>query len=76
MYAYAYTPLDEEAIKFSMFLSGDKLFAFIGFYGPESLQYFTKQMSTFFKTLFEQGFALVNFDYILFQPKRTYVSTD
>ena len=61
MYAYAHTPLDEDTIKFTSFSSGDKLFAFIrGFYGLKGLpNFFTKQMSTFFKTLKEQGFALV-----------------
>ena len=61
MYAYAHTPLDEETIKLTSFSSGDKLFAFIrGFYGLKGLPtFFTNQMSTFFKTLIEQGFALV-----------------
>ena len=67
MYAYAHTPLDEDTIKLTSFYSGDKLFAFIrGFYGPKGLpNFFTKQMSTFFKTLIEQGFALVYIDDIL-----------
>ena len=67
MYAYAHTPLDEDIIKFTSFSSGDKLFAFIrGFYGLKGLpNFFTKQMSTFFKTLIEQGFALVYIDDIL-----------
>ena len=61
MYAYAHTTLDEDTIKLTSFSSGDKLFAFIrGFYGLKGLpNFFTKQMSTFFKTLIEQGFALV-----------------
>ena len=61
MYAYAHTPLDEETIKLTSFSSGDKLFAFIrGIYGLKGLpNFFTKQRSTFFKTLIEQGFALV-----------------
>ena len=61
MYAYAHTPLDEDTIKLTSFSSGDKLFAFIrGFYGLKGLpKFFTEQMSTFFKTLIEQGFALV-----------------
>ena len=61
MYAYAHTLLDEDTIKLTSFSSGDKLFAFIrGFYGLKGLpNFFTKQMSTFFKTLIEQGFALV-----------------
>ena len=67
MYAYAHTPLDEETIKLTSFSSGDKLFAFIrGFYGLKGLPiFFTKQMSSFFKTVFEQGFALVYIDDIL-----------
>ena len=68
MYAYAHTPLDEDTIKLTSFSSGDKLFAFIrGFYGLKELpNFFTKQMSTFFKTLIiEQGFALVYIDNIL-----------
>ena len=61
MYAYAHTPLDEETIKLTSFFSGDNLFAFIrSFYGLKGLpNFFTKQMYTFFKTLIEQGFALV-----------------
>ena len=53
MYAYAHTPLDEDTIKLTSFSSGDKLSAFIrGFYGLKGLpNFFTKQMSTFFKTL-------------------------
>ena len=64
MYAYANTPLDEDTIKLTSFSSGDKLFAFIrGFYGLKGLpNFFTKQMSTFFKTLIEQRFALVYID--------------
>ena len=71
MYAYAHTPLDEETIKLTRYSSGDKLFAFIrGFYGIKGLPNFlTKQMSTFFKTLIEQGFALVYIDDILFLSK-------
>ena len=67
MYAYAHTPFDEDTIKLTSFFSGDKLFAFIrGFYGLKGLPNFiTKQMSTFFKTLIEQGFALVYIDDIL-----------
>ena len=67
MYAYAHTPLDDETIKPTSFSSGHKLFAFIrGFYGLEGLpKFFTKQMSSFFKTLIEQGFALVYIDDIL-----------
>ena len=68
MYAYAHTHLDEDTIKLTRFSSGDKLFAFIrGFYGLKGLpSFFTKQMSTFFKTLIEQGFALVHIDDIFF----------
>ena len=67
MYAYAHTPLDEDTIKLTSFSSGDKLFAFIrGFYGLKTLpNFFTEQMSTFFKNLIEQGFALVYIDDIL-----------
>ena len=67
MYAYEHTPLDEDTIKLTSFSSGDKLFAFIrGFYGLKGLpNFFTKQMSTFFRTLIEQGFALVYIDDIL-----------
>ena len=67
MYAYAHTPLDEDTIKLTSFSSGDKFFAFIrGFYGLKGLpNFFTKQMSTFFKSLIEQGFALVYIDDIL-----------
>ena len=67
MYAYAHTPLDEKTINITNFSSGDKLFAFIrGFYGLKGLpNFFTTQMSSFFKTLIEQGFALVYIDDIL-----------
>ena len=67
MYAYAHTPLDEDTIKLTSFSSADKLFAFIrGFHGLKGLpNFFTKQMSTFFKTLKEQGFALDYIDDIL-----------
>ena len=61
MYAYAHTPLDEETTKLTSFFSGDKLLAFSrGIYGLEALpNFFTKQMSSFFKTTKVQGFALV-----------------
>ena len=61
MYAYAQAPPEEDTIKFTSFSSGDKLLAFIrGFYGLKGLlNFFTKQMSSFFETLIEQGFALV-----------------
>ena len=67
MYAYAHAPLDEDTIKVTSFSSGDKPFAFIrGFYGLKGLpNFFTKQMSSFFKTLIEQGFARVYIDDIL-----------
>ena len=67
MYAYAHTPLDEETAKITSLSSGDKLFACIrGFYGLEGLpNFFTKQMSTFFKTLIEQNFAFLYKDDIL-----------
>ena len=53
--------------KSSTVLSGDKLFASIrGFYGLEGLpNFFTKQMSTFFKTPIEQCFALLYINNIL-----------
>ena len=67
MYVYAHTPLDEDTIKLISFSSGDKVIAFIrGSYGLKGLPiFFTKQISTFFKTLIEQGFALVYIDDIL-----------
>ena len=61
------------------FSSGDKLFAFIrGFYGLKGLpNSFPNQMSSFFETLIEQGFALVYIDDILLlaDSKRTHVPT-
>ena len=53
--------LTKKPIKLTSFLSGDKLFAFIRcFYGLKGLpNFFTQQMSNFFKTPIEQGFALV-----------------
>ena len=70
MYAYAHTPFDEETIKFTNFSSSDKLLSFIrGFYGLKGLpNFFTKQMFSFFKTLIEQGFALVHNDDNLILP--------
>ena len=67
MYAYAHTPLDEETIKLTGFSSGDKLYTFIrGFYGLKGLpNFFTKQMSTFFRSLIDKRSALVYFDDIL-----------
>ena len=60
----------QSTIKLTSFSSGDKLFAFIrGFYYFEGLlNFFTKQMSTFFETLIEQGFALIYIDDILLLP--------
>ena len=67
MYAYAHTPLDEETIKLTGFSSGDKLYTFIrGFYGLKGLpNFFTKQMSTFFRSLINKRSALVYIDDIL-----------
>ena len=67
MYAYAHTPLDEETIKLTGFSSGDKLYAFIrGFYGLKGLpNFFTKQMSTFFRSLIDKRSALVYIDDIV-----------
>ena len=67
MYTYAHTPLDEETIKLTGFSSGDKVYAFIrGFYGLKGLpNFFTKQMSTFFRPLIDKRSALVYFDDIL-----------
>ena len=67
MYAYAHKPLDEETIKLTGFSSGDKLYAFIrGFYGLKGLpNFFTKHMSTFFRSLIDKRSALVYIDDIL-----------
>ena len=67
MYAYAHTPLDEETIKLTVFSPGDKLYTFIRrFYGIKGLpNFFTKQMSTFFRSLIDKGSALVYIDDIL-----------
>ena len=66
MYAYARTPLDEETIKLTGFSSGDNLYTFIrGFYGLNELPNFTKQMSTFFRSLIDERSALVYIDDIL-----------
>ena len=61
MYAYARTPLDEETIKRTGFSSGDKLYTVIrGFYGLRGLpNFFTEQMSTFFRPLIDKRSALV-----------------
>ena len=67
MYAYAHTPLDEETIKLTGFSSSDKLYALIrGFYGLKGLpNFFSKQMSTFFRPLIDKRSALVNIEDIL-----------
>ena len=67
MYAYAHTPLDEETIKLTGFSSGDNLYTFIrGFYGLRGLpNFFTKQMSTFFRSLINKRSVLVYIDNIL-----------
>ena len=67
MYAYAHTLLDEKTFKLTGFSSGDKLYAFIrGFYGLKGLpNFFTKQMSTFFRSLIDKRSALVYIDDIL-----------
>ena len=67
MYAYAHTALDEETIKLTGFSSGDKLYTFLrGFYGSKGLpNFFTKQMSTFFRSLIDKRSALVYIDDIL-----------
>ena len=67
MYAYAHTPLDEETIKLTGFSSGDKLYTFIrGLYGLKGLpNFFTKQMSFFFRSLIDKRSALVYIDDIL-----------
>ena len=66
MYAHAHTPLDEETIKLTGFSSADKLYTFIrGFYGLKGLpNFFTKQMSTFFRSLIDKRSALVYIDHI------------
>ena len=67
MYAYAHTPSDDETIKLTGFSSGDKLYTFIrGFYGLKELpNFFTKQMSTFFRSLIDKQSSLVYIDDIL-----------
>ena len=59
MYAYAHATLDEETIKLTGFSSGDRLFAFLrGFYGLKGLpNFFTEQISTFFKDLINDASA-------------------
>ena len=67
MFAYAHTPLDEETIKLTGFSSGDNFYTFIrGFFGLKELpNFFTKQMSTFFRSLMDKRSALVYIDDIL-----------
>ena len=67
MYVYAHTPLDEETVKLTSFPQVINFsHSFVGFIGLNGLpNFFTKQMSSFFKTLIEQGFALVYIDDIL-----------
>ena len=67
MYAYAHTPLEEETTKLTRFSSGDKLDTFIrGFFGLKGLpNFFTKQMSTFFRSLIDKRSALLYIDDIL-----------
>ena len=67
MYAYARTPLDEEAIKLTEFSSGDKLYGFFRrFYGLKGLpNFFSKQMSISFRSLIDKRSALVYIDDIL-----------
>ena len=64
MYAYVHTPPNEETKKLTSFPSCDKLFAFIrGFCDLKIFpNFFTKQMSSFFKPLLDQTFAPVNID--------------
>ena len=71
MYTYAHTLFDEETIKLTRFSPGGTFFAFIrGVYCLKSLtNFFTKQMSFFFRTLIDQGFALVYIDDILLLSK-------
>ena len=58
-YAYAHATLDHESIKVTGFSSGYQLFAFIrGFHGLIGLlNFFTQQMSLFFKDLIPQSSA-------------------
>ena len=67
MYVYAHTPLDEEPIKLENFSSVDKLCLSLEvFFGLKGLpNFFTKQMSSFLKTLIDQGFTLVYIDDLL-----------
>ena len=66
-------PLDEETIKLTGFSSGDNLYTFIrGFYGLKGLpSFFTKQSSTFFRSLIDKRFALVYIDDILLLANET-----
>ena len=67
MYAYAHTPIDEETIKLTGFSYGDKLYtSILGFYGLKGHPFFfTKQMSTFFRSFIDERSALVYIDDIL-----------
>ena len=68
MYANAHATLDDETIEKKTGLScGDKIFAFMrGFYALKGLpNFFTQQISLFFKGLVHQGSALVFEDVIL-----------
>ena len=60
MYAYAHTPLDEETIKLTGFLSGDKLYTFIrGFYGLKGLKkFFHKTNVNFLSSTYRQTFCV------------------
>ena len=60
MYAYARALLNKDTIKLTSFSSGDKLFGFIrGFYGLTGLpNFFTRQMTSFFKTLITFSLSL------------------
>ena len=73
IYAYAHTPLDEETIKLTGFSSGGKLNTFIrGFYELKGLlNFFTEQMSIFFRSLIDKRSALVYIvDILLFADEK------
>ena len=64
MYAYAYTPLTTKQNHSLVFRPMKNYLR--SFYGLKGLPtVFTRQISLFFKTLFDQGFALVYIDHIL-----------
>ena len=67
MYAYAHTPSDEETMKVTGWSSGEKMYTIIReFYGLKGLpNFFTKQMSTFFRSFIDKRSALVYIDDIL-----------